>query len=225
MAESLTWLSLAQAEGLPLRSLLQLVDETTRLPIPDVIDRGCAKGGQSRSRPKRCSCAQAAKKSPSTTPRHPSATASARSRAWCWCCRDVRREREFATQVVVPSRPRHVDGTHQPARVRESPGSRTRECPRRGPPSRNDVSGPRPVQGRERHLRPRCGRRVHAPDQRRAAANACAKATRLHDSGGDEFGVLLENCPSEPGSRIAEELRQAVADFRSYGTAAHLRSV
>jgi diguanylate cyclase (GGDEF)-like protein len=31
--------------------------------------------------------------------------------------------------------------------------------------------------------------------------------------GGDEFGVLLENCPSEHGSRIAEELRQAVADF------------
>jgi diguanylate cyclase (GGDEF)-like protein/PAS domain S-box-containing protein len=31
--------------------------------------------------------------------------------------------------------------------------------------------------------------------------------------GGDEFGVLLENCPAEPAIRIAEELRQTVTDF------------
>lgn len=31
--------------------------------------------------------------------------------------------------------------------------------------------------------------------------------------GGDEFGVLLENCPTEHALRIAEELRQTVADF------------
>ena len=31
--------------------------------------------------------------------------------------------------------------------------------------------------------------------------------------GGDEFGVLLENCPAEHAARIAEELRQTVADF------------
>jgi len=32
--------------------------------------------------------------------------------------------------------------------------------------------------------------------------------------GGDEFGVLLENCPVEHSLRIAEGLRQAVADFQ-----------
>lgn len=32
--------------------------------------------------------------------------------------------------------------------------------------------------------------------------------------GGDEFGALLENCPPEPSKRIAESLRQAVADYR-----------
>jgi diguanylate cyclase (GGDEF)-like protein len=31
--------------------------------------------------------------------------------------------------------------------------------------------------------------------------------------GGDEFGVLLENCPAEHASRIAEQLRQTVAEF------------
>jgi diguanylate cyclase (GGDEF)-like protein/PAS domain S-box-containing protein len=32
--------------------------------------------------------------------------------------------------------------------------------------------------------------------------------------GGDEFGVLLENCPPESAMRIAEALREAVAEFR-----------
>ncbi|MES2356205.1 MAG: EAL domain-containing protein [Pseudomonadota bacterium] len=32
--------------------------------------------------------------------------------------------------------------------------------------------------------------------------------------GGDEFGVLLESCPTEPGRRIAEGLRQLISDFR-----------
>ena len=32
--------------------------------------------------------------------------------------------------------------------------------------------------------------------------------------GGDEFGVLLENCPMQEAVRIAEELRQCIADFR-----------
>jgi len=32
--------------------------------------------------------------------------------------------------------------------------------------------------------------------------------------GGDEFGVLLENCPMQDAIRIAEELRQCIADFR-----------
>ncbi|HCY64718.1 MAG TPA: hypothetical protein DHV59_18230 [Oxalobacteraceae bacterium] len=32
--------------------------------------------------------------------------------------------------------------------------------------------------------------------------------------GGDEFGVLLENCPPEPAARIAENLRETASDFR-----------
>jgi len=32
--------------------------------------------------------------------------------------------------------------------------------------------------------------------------------------GGDEFGVLLENCPMQDAIRIADELRQCIADFR-----------
>jgi len=32
--------------------------------------------------------------------------------------------------------------------------------------------------------------------------------------GGDEFGVLLPHCPPDPASRIAENLRRTIADFR-----------
>ena len=32
--------------------------------------------------------------------------------------------------------------------------------------------------------------------------------------GGDEFGVLLLSCPLEPATRIANEMRQAISDFR-----------
>jgi len=32
--------------------------------------------------------------------------------------------------------------------------------------------------------------------------------------GGDEFGILLENCSPEQGVRIADEMRQAIRDFR-----------
>ena len=51
-------------------------------------------------------------------------------------------------------------------------------------------------------------RRISAVLQRRLR-----EGDTLARLGGDEFGVLLENCPSEHGGRIAEELRQAVADF------------
>ena len=32
--------------------------------------------------------------------------------------------------------------------------------------------------------------------------------------GGDEFGILLENCPPEQGMRTADEIRQAIKEFR-----------
>jgi diguanylate cyclase (GGDEF)-like protein len=35
--------------------------------------------------------------------------------------------------------------------------------------------------------------------------------------GGDEFGVLLENCPMQEAIRIADDLRQCIADFRFVG--------
>jgi diguanylate cyclase (GGDEF)-like protein len=44
------------------------------------------------------------------------------------------------------------------------------------------------------------------------------RKVRKHDTlarlGGDEFGVLLEHCPAEQASRIADELLETIQDFR-----------
>ncbi|HTD29639.1 MAG TPA: EAL domain-containing protein, partial [Xanthomonadaceae bacterium] len=44
---------------------------------------------------------------------------------------------------------------------------------------------------------------------------SCLRSSdQLARMGGDEFAVLLRNCPSESGMRVAEALRQVVADIR-----------
>ena len=43
--------------------------------------------------------------------------------------------------------------------------------------------------------------------------NKLRQGDTLARLGGDEFGVLLESCPTEPGQRIAEVLRQTVCEF------------
>lgn len=52
----------------------------------------------------------------------------------------------------------------------------------------------------------------------RQVAELLSRHVRGHDVlarlGGDEFGVLLFDCPQQPAQRIAEEIRQAVRDYR-----------
>ena len=81
---------------------------------------------------------------------------------------------------VAPGEPRPADRACSTAREFENRlRARARAARRRNDePPRGAVSRPRPVQGRQRHLRPRGGRRAAAPGQRAAAAHGCAQATR-----------------------------------------------
>ena len=91
-----------------------------------------------------------------------------------------RREPRAAHEAaaVLPGGARRADRPHQPARVREPAHQRDRVGAREpSRPPRDDLRRPRPVQGRQRHLRPPGGRPAAAPGDR-APADARARERR-----------------------------------------------
>ena len=127
---------------------------------------------------------------------------------------DVTKERRLKRALVLAGEPRCAHRPHQPARVRQPParGAARRRSAARAPYALlyidldqfkvvNDTCG---HQAGDRLLRDVTGllqTRVRTADT----------IARL---GGDEFGVLLEGCTLEQATRIAENVRQAIRDFR-----------
>ncbi|MCK7583522.1 MAG: diguanylate cyclase [Chromatiales bacterium] len=74
---------------------------------------------------------------------------------------------------------------------------------------------PRPVQDRQRHLRPQ-RRRPRCSSRSRALLQTTMRATdTLARLGGDEFGVLLADCALDAGASASPStLRETIRDYR-----------
>jgi diguanylate cyclase (GGDEF)-like protein/PAS domain S-box-containing protein len=212
VAESLTWLSLAQAEGLPLRSLLQLVDETARLPIPDVIDRVMREGRPIKIATDTLLVRAGGEEIPIDHSAAPIRDRNGHITGVVLVFRDVSRERQYAAKLSYQASHDALTGLINRRefehRLDRALASAT-EFQRHHAVLYLDLDQFKVVNDTCGHTAgDELMRQISAVLQRRLR-----EGDTLARLGGDEFGVLLENCPSEHGVRIAEELRQAVADF------------
>ena len=102
-----------------------------------------------------------------------------------------------------PLNRRHFE--RKPARRSRTPSSTRAPCA--------DVPRPRPVQGRQRHLRPRRGRRAAAPARRSCCSRSCAPR-HARAPGRRRVRGCCSHCPLERGARRSPSCCEAVAGFR-----------
>ena len=127
---------------------------------------------------------------------------------------DVSRERQYATRLSHLASHDALTGLINRREFERRVSAALGDRRQHAQPPRGAVPRPRPVQGRQRHLRPRGRRRAAAPGQRAAAP---APARRRHARAPRRRRVRrAARALRSPASamRIAEALRKAVGDFR-----------
>lgn len=212
-AEMLTRLTLASARGLPLAKLLNVVDEASGNRIPDLIHQILDNSmSVDRASNLLLVCNDGSEVAVNLSA-EPIRNLSGEIIGTVLALHDVSKDREYAAQLA-----------HQASHDELTGLINRREFERRLTVAM---------------ITARDQQRQHAVlyldlDQFKVVNDTCGHAAgdglirqisvllkqRLRDTdtiarlGGDEFGVLLENCPVEHSLRIAEELRQAVADFQ-----------
>ena len=212
VAEGLTAWQLSDAEGLPLGGLLRLVDEKTHQPAPDPIERVLQEG-----RPVTIAHNTLLVRRDGEEIAIDHSAAPIRDRAGqiigvVLVFRDVSRERQYAAKLSYQASHDALTGLINRREFEHRL--------RRALSSAADFQRHHAVMYLDldqfKVVNDTCGhpagdelmRQISAVLQRRLR-----EGDTLARLGGDEFGVLLENCAPEHAARIAEELRQTVADF------------
>ena len=211
-AEALARCPLHDAEGLPLRSLIRIVDEGSHSPVPDAIERVLSEG-----RPVKVSTNTLLVRRDGDQVAIDHSAAPIRDRngqitGVVLVFRDVSRERQYAAKLSYQASHDALTGLIN----RREFENRLR----RALTSAADFERQHAVMYLDldqfKVVNDTCGhaagdelmRQISAVLQRRLR-----EGDTLARLGGDEFGVLLENCSGEHAARIAEQLRQTVAEF------------
>ncbi|HWW07423.1 EAL domain-containing protein [Collimonas sp.] len=212
-AEILTRWTLASARGLPLEKILNVVGETSGKRIPDLIHQILDNNMPTDSPSNLLLVCNDGSEVAVNLSAEPIRNLSGETIGTVLVLHDVSKDREYAAQLSYQASHDELTGLIN-----------RREFERRLTVAM---------------ITSRDQQRQHAVlyldlDQFKVVNDTCGHAAgdelirqvsvllkqRLRDTdtiarlGGDEFGVLLENCPVEHSLRIAEGLRQAVADFQ-----------
>jgi len=212
IAEALTGWPAGEARGLPLQAVCQMVYESTGGALPDPIDTVLRDGATV----KMASNVLLLRRD-GTQIAINETTAPIRDRVGAVAgvvlvLRDVRREREYATQLSYQASHDALTGLINRREFEHRLGlalTSARELGRHHAMMYLDLD-------QFKLVNDTCG---HAAGDELMRQISLLLQQRLREGdtlarlGGDEFGVLLENCPAEHAARIAEELRQTVADF------------
>ena len=212
IAEALTGWKLREARGLPLSTVCSMLEETTRQPIADPVARVLRDDATVRVTSNVVLLRRDGMEIAIDQSAAPIRDRAGTITGVVLVLHDVRREREFATQLSYQATHDTLTGLinrrefeHRLSRALTS----AREEGRHHAMMYLDLDQFKVVNDT-------CG---HAAGDEFMRQISVVLQERLREGdtlarlGGDEFGVLVENCQIENAMRIAETLRQAVADF------------
>ncbi len=212
VAEILTGWKAQEAEGMPLANVCQMLDETTRQALPDALERVGSEG-----RTVKAASNVLLIRRDGTEIAINESTAPIRDRngeiaGVVLVLHDVRREREYASQLSYQASHDALTGLinrrefeHRLSLALAS----ARELNRTHAMLYLDLD-------QFKIVNDTCG---HAAGDELMRQVSMLLQGRLREGdtlariGGDEFGVILENCSPEHAERIADELRQTITDF------------
>ena len=212
IAEALTGWKLREARGLPLSTVCSMMEETTRQPIADPVERVLRDDATVRVTSNVVLLRRDGVEIAIDQSAAPIRDRGGTITGVVLVLHDVRREREFATQLSFQATHDTLTGLinrrefeHRLDRALVS----AREEGRHHAMMYLDLDQFKVVNDT-------CG---HAAGDEFMRQISVILQERLREGdtlarlGGDEFGVLVENCQIENAARIAETLRQAIADF------------
>jgi diguanylate cyclase (GGDEF)-like protein/PAS domain S-box-containing protein len=212
VAETLTGWKTQEAEGMPLAAVCRMLDETTRQTLPDPLERVMREGRLVKA----ATNVLLLRRDGTEIAINESAT-PIRDRAGeiagaVLVLHDVRREREYASQLSYQASHDALTGLinrrefeHRLSLALAS----AKELGRTHAMLYLDLD-------QFKIVNDTCG---HAAGDELMRQVSMLLQGRLREGdtlariGGDEFGVILENCSPEHAERIADELRQTVTDF------------
>jgi diguanylate cyclase (GGDEF)-like protein/PAS domain S-box-containing protein len=212
VAETLTGWKAEEAEGMPLGNVCRMLDETTRQALPDPLERVGREG-----RTAKAATNVLLVRRDGTEIAINESTAAIRDRngeiaGVVLVLHDVRREREYASQLSYQASHDALTGLinrrefeHRLSLALAS----ARDLKRTHAMLYLDLD-------QFKIVNDTCG---HAAGDELMRQVSMLLQGRLREGdtlariGGDEFGVILENCSPEHAERIADQLRQTVTDF------------
>lgn len=212
-AEALTGWSLNKAQGLPLHKVFRVVDELTRERLPNLVDQ-CLRGGQVIGLPEHALLlSRAGSEYAVQDSLAPLRDANGETRGIVLVFNDVTEARRMAWQMTYHAT--HDDLTGLLNR---------REFERR---LRRTLEQARLNHSRHalcyldldqfKVINDTCGH-LAGDEMLRQIAQLLKSRIRKLDTlarlGGDEFAVLLESCSLDQARRVADEVREAVEDYR-----------
>ena len=210
--EALTGWTLAEAEGLPSRSFVKLIDEQTRLPTLDPIELVLREGRAVELGAKSLLVRRDGVEIAVDETAAPIRDRGGRIIGVVLVFRDVSHERQYAAKLSYQACHDALTGLinrreFEVRLARALVGAAEQE--RHHAVMYLDLDQFKVVNDTCGHAAgDELMRQISAVLQRRLR-----EGDTLARLGGDEFGVLLENCHPDHGIRLAEELRRAVANF------------
>ncbi|MEO8630867.1 MAG: EAL domain-containing protein, partial [Betaproteobacteria bacterium] len=211
-AEVLTGWQTAEAQGLPLHELFQIVDEKTRDRLPDLIDTVVREGRAAEVETNILLIRRDGSEISIDQSAAPIRDRGGMTAGVVLVFHDVSRERQYVARLSYQASHDALTGLLNRREFEQRLGVALI--------SASDLRRDHAVLYLDldqfKVVNDTCG---HAAGDQLMCEVSLLLQRRLRDGdtlarlGGDEFGVLLEICPPEHAARIAEELRKAIVDF------------
>jgi diguanylate cyclase (GGDEF)-like protein/PAS domain S-box-containing protein len=212
VAETLTGWKAEEAEGMPLGNVCRMLDETTRQALPDALERLGREGRMVKAATNVLLVRRDGTEIAINESTAPIRNRSGEIAGVVLVLHDVRREREYASQLSYQASHDALTGLinrrefeHRLSLALAS----ARDLNRTHAMLYLDLD-------QFKIVNDTCG---HAAGDELMRQVSMLLQGRLREGdtlariGGDEFGVILENCSPEHAERIADQLRQTVTDF------------
>jgi diguanylate cyclase (GGDEF)-like protein/PAS domain S-box-containing protein len=212
VAETLTGWKAQEAEGMPLAAVCQMLDETTRQVLLDPLERVGREGRTVKAATNVLLLRRDGTEIAINESAAPIRNRNGEIAGVVLVLHDVRREREYATQLSYQASHDALTGLINRREFEHRLGvalASARDLNRTHAMLYLDLD-------QFKIVNDTCG---HAAGDELMRQISMLLQGRLREGdtlariGGDEFGVILENCSTEHAERIADQLRQTVTDF------------